>query len=158
VTRGAAPPLLSDRFSNGSTCKRPGRDFPVATLLDALAQFLGESFYLAHGHDAYALTGKESFHKNMPRISSVRRCVGKGRDFREPVARVNAAGGVSQSLRLRQIAPQGNRLDQSAHAVLVAVVQRMGSPGCVNPSTRTQCSGLPSMGCHRNTSFSLLRI
>jgi hypothetical protein len=43
----------------------------------------------------------------MPRIFSVRRRVGDGRDFSEAIARVNAASGVSEGLRLWQVAPRG---------------------------------------------------
>src|SRR5271155_5028543 len=97
-------------------------DSPLA-LLNSLAQLFGKSFHLAHGHNPYALAGEKLLHEHVPRIVGIRPRIGDRRDFREAVARVNAARRVSQSLRLRQIAPQRNRLDKPAHSILVAVIQ-----------------------------------
>jgi len=73
----------------------------VAMSLHPLAQFFGESFHLAHGHDAYPFPGEKFLDEHMPRIFRIRRHVRDGCDFREPVVRVDAPSGISESLRLR---------------------------------------------------------
>jgi hypothetical protein len=79
---------------------------PLVLLLNSLAQLFGESFHLAHGHDAYAFAGEKFFDERVPRILSVRRRICNSGNFRHRIARMNAPSRVSQSLRLRQIAPQ----------------------------------------------------
>ena len=49
---------------------RPSQPFRAS--LNPLAQFLGESLHLAHGHDAHPLTGEKFFNEHMPRIFRVR--------------------------------------------------------------------------------------